>query len=69
VSLPSDSICAPFQFLALYKEEGLEADTDGILGLSPHKSNEKRDLHYLWALKDKGIIERAMVSFSISSIE
>ena len=33
-----ENICGPFQFLAVYKEEGLEADTDGILGLSPHKN-------------------------------
>jgi hypothetical protein len=38
--------------LALYKAEGLEENTDGILGLSPHKNDEKRKLHYLWALKD-----------------
>jgi len=59
--------CSPFQFLALYKAEGLEENTDGILGLSPHKNDEKRKLHYLWALKDQGIISRAMVSFSIVS--
>jgi hypothetical protein len=58
--------CSPFQFLALYKAEGLEENTDGILGLSPHKTEDKRKLHYLWALKDQGIINRAMVSFSIS---
>lgn len=52
--------------MALYKAEGLEENTDGILGLSPHKTDDKRKLHYLWALKDQGIIERAMVSFSIS---
>lgn len=59
--------CAPFEFLALYKADGLEDNTDGILGLSPHKNEEKRKLHYLWALKDNGIISRAMVSFSIAS--
>ena len=31
------SKCAPFEFLALYKAEGLEEGTDGILGLSPQK--------------------------------
>ena len=59
--------CSPFEFLALYKADGLEEGADGILGLSPHKNEEKRKLHYLWALKDSGIIDRAMVSFSISS--
>jgi hypothetical protein len=62
-----DAKCSPFQFLALYKADGLEENTDGILGLSPHKNEDKRKLHYLWALKDQKIIDRAMVSFSISS--
>jgi len=53
--------------LALYKSSGLEENTDGILGLSPHKNEEKRQLHYLWALKDSGIISKAMVSFNIAS--
>ena len=55
--------------MALFKAEGLEENVDGILGLSPHKNDEKRKLHYLWALKDQGIIEKAIVSFSISSSE
>lgn len=61
--------CAFFQFLALYKSEGLSHDSDGILGLSPHKDMSKKKLHYLWSLKDNGIIDRAMVSFSITSKE
>lgn len=59
--------CSPFEFLAAYKAEGMEENTDGILGLSPHKSESKRKMHYLWALKDNGIIDRAVVSFSIAS--
>jgi hypothetical protein len=59
--------CAFFQFLSLYKAEGLGHDSDGILGLSPHKDMSKKKLHYLWSLKDNGIIDRAMVSFSITS--
>lgn len=61
--------CAYFQFLALYKSQGLGHDSDGILGLSPHKDMKKKKLHYLWSLKDNGIIDRAMVSFSITSHE
>ena len=61
--------CAFFQFLSLYKAEGLGHDSDGILGLSPHKDVSKKKLHYLWSLKDNGIIDRAMVSFSITSNE
>ena len=61
--------CAYFQFLALYKSQGLGEKSDGILGLSPHKDMGKKKLHYLWSLKDNGIIDRAMVSFSITSKE
>lgn len=64
-----DNKCSSFQFLALYKADGLEENTDGILGLSPHKSEEKRKLHYLWALKDAGVIDKAIVSFSIASMD
>ena len=64
-----DNKCAFFQFLALYKSQGLGHDSDGILGLSPHKDMKKKKLHYLWSLKDNGIIDRAMVSFSITSKE
>ena len=64
-----DNKCAYFQFLALYKSQGLGHDSDGILGLSPHKDMKKRKLHYLWSLRENGIIDRAMVSFSITSKE
>jgi hypothetical protein len=45
----------------------MEEGSDGILGLSPHKSDGKRHLHYLQALKDNGIIDKAVVSFNIAS--
>jgi len=61
--------CAYFQFLALYKSQGLGQKSDGILGLSPHKDMSKKKLHYLWSLKDNGIIDHAMVSFSVTSKE
>jgi len=59
--------CTPFQFLALYKAEGCEEGTDGILGLSPRKNDDNRHMHYLWALKDSGIIDRSMVSFNLAT--
>lgn len=58
-----------FQFLALYKAQGLNYGADGILGLSPHKDISKQDFHYLWSLKNSKIIDRAIVSFSITSKE
>lgn len=61
------SKCALFQFLALYKSQGLGHQSDGILGLSPHKDPSKKQLHYLWSLKNSSIIDHAMVSFSITS--
>lgn len=51
----------------MYKAEGCEEGTDGILGLSPHKDNDKRHMHYLGALKDGGIIDRSMVSFNLAT--
>ena len=61
--------CAYFQFLALYKAQGLGQNSDGILGLSPHKDVSKKKLHFLWSLKDNGIIDNALVSFSVTSKE
>lgn len=59
--------CALFEFLALYKAQGLGKKSDGILGLSPHKDTKKKKLHYLWSLKNSGIVDNAMVSFSVTS--
>ena len=53
----------------MYKSQGLGEKSDGILGLSPHKEVGKKKLHYLWSLKDNGIIDNAMVSFSVTSKE
>jgi len=36
------------------------------LGLSPHKNEAQRQEHILWSLKKHGLIDRAMVSFSIT---
>jgi hypothetical protein len=51
--------------VALYQAKGLD-DTDGILGLAVHPDSKKRNLNYVWHLKDSGLIDRAIVSFSIS---
>lgn len=55
---------ANFEFLALYDAEGLGADIDGILGLANHKDTEKRHLNFIWSLKDNGVIDKAVVTFS-----
>lgn len=60
------SKCSPFEFLALYEAKGLMSDFVGILGLSPHKNEANRKQHFLWSLKEYGLIDRAMVSFSIT---
>jgi hypothetical protein len=31
-----------------------------------HPDKEKRNLNYVWNLKNKGIIEKAIVSFSVA---
>jgi hypothetical protein len=51
----------------MYKADGCEEGTDGILGLSPNKGGDKRNMHYLGALKDGGIIDRSMVSFNLAT--
>jgi hypothetical protein len=55
--------------LALYKSQGLGDNSDGILGLSPHKDVSKQKLHFLWSLKENKIIDNGIVSFSITSKE
>jgi hypothetical protein len=62
------SKCALFDFLALYKSQGLTKKSDGILGLSPKKESSKQKMHFLTSLKDNGIINNAMVSFSVTSM-
>jgi len=57
--------CTNFDFLALYQATGLD-DTDGVLGLAVHPDKTKRNLSYVWQLKNKGIIDKAMVSFSVA---
>jgi len=57
--------CTDFQFLALYQAQGLD-DTDGVLGLAVHPDAKRRNLNYVWQLKNSGMIDNALVSFSIS---
>ena len=61
----TDKSCSSFEFLALYQAKGLD-DTDGVLGLAVHPDKTKRNLSYVWNLKDQGIIDRALISFSVS---
>lgn len=51
--------------MALYQAKGLD-DTDGVLGLAVHPDKNKRNLNYVWNLKNKNVIDKAIVSFSIS---
>lgn len=63
------SKCTPFEFIALYQAVGLDKRFDGLLGLSPRKNMDKKKQHLLWSLKENGLIDRAMVSFSISQTD
>jgi hypothetical protein len=36
------------------------------LGLAVHPDANRRNLSYVWQLKSQGIIDKALVSFSIS---
>jgi len=57
--------CTNFDFLALYQAVGLD-DTEGILGLAVHPDKAKRNLSYVWQLKNNGLIDKAIVSFSVA---
>jgi hypothetical protein len=61
----NDTSCTQFEFVALYQAKGLD-DTDGILGLAVHPDKNRRNLNYVWQLKNKGLIDRAIVSFSVA---
>lgn len=54
-----------FQFLALFRAEGLGAGIDGILGLSNHHDASKKSQNFVTSLKTSGVIEKAVVSFSV----
>jgi hypothetical protein len=58
--------CSPFEFLSLYEAHGFSEKFHGILGLSPKKNETMKKQHYLWSLKKHGLIDRAMVSFSLA---
>lgn len=62
------SKCSLFKFLALYRTAGIHPYANGILGLSPHKLVSKKEFHYLWSLKNHGLIDHAIVSFSLTRI-
>jgi len=57
--------CTNFDFLALYQAVGLD-DTDGVLGLAVHPDKTKKNLSYVHMLKERGMIDKAIVSFSVA---
>lgn len=58
--------CINFKFLALSKGEGLDADADGVLGLSPEMSTDRSDQHLIWSLMQQGQIDKASFSLSLA---
>jgi hypothetical protein len=65
---PLGNKCADhFQFIALSKAKGLGADFDGILGLSNHMSADKKSANFVQTLKQSGVIDKAVVTFSVNS--
>jgi len=62
----NENKCTTFRFLSLYEAKGLHKEFSGILGLSPHKDNRNPKKHFLWSLKNHGLIENAVVSFSLN---
>jgi hypothetical protein len=65
---PNKSACIDFDFLSLYQAKGLD-DIDGIMGLAVHPEKDRRNLNYVWSLKNQKLIDQAIVSFSISGPE
>jgi len=57
--------CVDIDFLGLYQAKGLD-DIDGILGLAVHPESDRRNLNYVWSLKNNKVIDQAIVSFSIA---
>lgn len=65
---PLGTRCAEnFQFIALSKASGLGQDFDGILGLSNHMSENKKSANFVQSLKKSGVIDKAVVTFSVNS--
>ena len=60
--------CIDLKFLALYKSEGIY-NYDGILGFSPINPDKPNSFNFLKELKETGIIENSMISFSLASVE
>mmetsp|Transcript_41860 Transcript_41860/g.64047 ORF Transcript_41860/g.64047 Transcript_41860/m.64047 type:complete len:211 (-) Transcript_41860:412-1044(-) len=58
--------CIDFKFLSLEKGEGLDAESDGILGLSPEMSTDRNDQHLVWSLMQQGLISKASFSLSLA---
>ena len=52
----------------MYQAKGLD-DIDGIMGLAVHPEKERRNLNYVWTLKNNKVIDQAIVSFSIAGPE
>lgn len=42
--------CLSFKFLSLEEGDGLDQNSDGILGLSPEMSTDRSDQHLVWSL-------------------
>lgn len=60
--------CTNFEFLALYQAVGLD-DVEGVLGLAVHPDKKRQNLNYVWNLKNNGMIDRALISFSVAGPE
>jgi hypothetical protein len=65
VCLPNSVKCAKFDFVAIFQADGFDNE-DGVLGLAMHPDKDNGHLNYVWMLKNAGMIDRAMVSFSVA---
>ena len=51
-----------FNFMAISAQTGLNPGLEGILGLGANKANGPS---FVWAMKDSGMIDEAILSFSL----
>ena len=64
--LNRDEGCISLKFLSLVKGDGLDSESDGILGLSPEMSTDRNDQHLVWSLMNQGQISKASLSLSLA---
>jgi hypothetical protein len=56
-------------FVAIQEATGIQAGTDGILGLSASRWNLNNKFHLIDRLREEKVIKKSIVSFSITTTD